>query len=68
MKDVLFLDSGCSNHTCSNKNWFHDLNEEFIQKVKLGNNTSMDVLGEGNVKLKVNGVAHVVTEVFLCWS
>lgn len=49
---------------CSNRNLFFDLNENFRQKVKLGNNTCMDVLGKGNVRLKINGLTHVITEVF----
>ncbi|TXG51085.1 hypothetical protein EZV62_023609 [Acer yangbiense] len=32
--------------------------------VKLGNNSRMTVMGKGNVRLKVNGLTHVVTEVF----
>ena len=28
-EDVWFLDSGCSNHMCANKEWFSDLDEEF---------------------------------------
>ena len=63
-EDVWFLDSGCSNHMCGDKSLFCELNEEFKHKVKLGNNTRMVVLGKGNVKLKVSGFTHVVSEVF----
>lgn len=49
---------------CGDKSLFTDLNEDFRQKVKLGNNTRMDVLGKGNVRLKVSGFTHVVSEVF----
>ena len=63
-EDVWFLDSGCSNHICGDKNSFCDLNENFRQIVKLWNNSKMTVMGKGNVRLKVNGLSHVVTEVF----
>ncbi|KAJ4710246.1 Retrovirus-related Pol polyprotein from transposon TNT 1-94 [Melia azedarach] len=62
--DVWFLDFGCSNHMCGDKRLFCDLNKGFRQKIKLGNNTGMDVLGKGNVRLKVNDFTHVVSEVF----
>ncbi|KAJ8646010.1 hypothetical protein MRB53_007758 [Persea americana] len=50
-EDVWFLNSGCSNHMCGDKSLFCDLNEDFRQKGKLGNNTRMAVLGKGNVRL-----------------
>ena len=55
-EDVWFLDSGCSNHMCGNKLWFSDLDEEFRQSVKLGNNSKMTVLGKGNIRMQVAGV------------
>lgn len=63
-EDAWFLDSGCSNHMCGDKYVFSDLNESFKHMVKLGNNTRMNVVGRGNVKLNVSGVNHVITEVF----
>lgn len=63
-EDAWFLDSGCSNHMCGDKAMFYQLNEDFRQLVKLGNNTKMTVLGKGNVRLQVDGFNHVVTEVF----
>ncbi|XP_073268022.1 uncharacterized protein [Populus alba] len=63
-EDSWFLDSGCSNHMCGDKNMFYELNEEFRQLVKLGNNTRMTVLGKGKVKLLLNGLQHTVTDVF----
>ncbi|KAA8518478.1 hypothetical protein F0562_015952 [Nyssa sinensis] len=53
-EDVWFLDSGCSNS--ANKEWFSDLDKEFRQFVKLGNNSKMAVLGKGNTKLQIAGV------------
>lgn len=52
-EDVWFLDSGCSNHMCENKKWFLDLNEEFRKSVKLGNNSKMDVLGKGKIRMQM---------------
>ncbi|KAL5837969.1 hypothetical protein ACOSQ3_015138 [Xanthoceras sorbifolium] len=47
-EDVWYLDSGCSNHMCGMKNFFSDLNADFRDSVKLGNNTSLAVMGKGN--------------------
>ena len=63
-EDVWFPDSGCSNHMCANKEWLSDLDEEFRQSVKLGNNSKMVVLGKGNIKLQIAGVTQVITDVF----
>lgn len=43
-KKAWFLDSGCSNHMCGNKEWFFDLNEDFRISVKLGDNSKMMVM------------------------
>ncbi|CAL5432597.1 unnamed protein product [Camellia sinensis] len=50
-EDVWFVDYGCSNHMCGDKSLFCDLNEDFRQRVKLGNNTRMAVLGKCTVRL-----------------
>jgi len=63
-KDVWFLDSGCSNHMCGKKEFFSDLDEEFYESVKLGNNSTMTVKGKGNVRLQVNGNFQIITGVF----
>lgn len=62
--DAWFLDSGCSNHMCGNRGMFTNLDESFLHSVKLGNNSRMNVVGKGNVKLLLNGVNHVVHEVY----
>ena len=59
-----YLDSGCSNHICGKKEYFSDLNENFKDSVKLGNNSSMAVMGKGNIRLQVNGTTQIITEVF----
>ena len=43
---------------------FSELDERFQHVVKLGNNTRMNVLGKERVKLLLNGVNHVVAEIY----
>ncbi|CAL2237738.1 unnamed protein product [Prunus armeniaca] len=59
-----YLDSGCSNHMSGNKQLFAKMDESFRDNVKLGNNSSLCVMGKGNIKIEVNGVMHCITEVF----
>ena len=59
-----FLDSGCSNHMCGYKEFFSDLDESFRKCVKLGDNSSIGVMGKGVIHLQVNHVSQVITEVF----
>ena len=63
-EDAWFLDSGCSNHMCGYKAMFSDLNLEFRHSVKLGNNTRMNVMGKGSVKILLTGINHVIAEVY----
>lgn len=51
-ESVWFLDSGCSNHMCGKKKEeiFSDLDTNFRKFVKLGNNSSMIVMGKGNIR------------------
>ncbi|KAJ8773199.1 hypothetical protein K2173_028376 [Erythroxylum novogranatense] len=62
--DTWFLDSGCSNHMCGNKEYFFDLNKSFRESVKLANNSSLFVAGKGNVRLQINGMTQIITGVF----
>ena len=62
--DIWFLDSGCSNHMCGDRSLFCELDEEFKQMVKLGDNTRISVVGKGTVKLFLNGVCYIIAEVF----
>ncbi|KAL6344121.1 hypothetical protein AAG906_029789 [Vitis piasezkii] len=50
----------CSNHMYGDRTMFNELDENFRHSVKLGNNTKMDVMGKGSVKLLLDGVNHVV--------
>ncbi|TXG63518.1 hypothetical protein EZV62_010512 [Acer yangbiense] len=51
-------------HMCGNKEWFFDLDEKFKQSVKLGDNLRMMVMGQENVKLHINELTQVITEVY----
>ncbi|TXG53599.1 hypothetical protein EZV62_018855 [Acer yangbiense] len=55
-EELWFLDSGCSNYMCGKKELFSVFDGGFREFVKLGNNSSMDVMGKGNVQLQVNGI------------
>jgi hypothetical protein len=59
-EEAWFLDSGCSNHMCGTKEVFYDLDENFSETVKLGNNSSMVVKGKGYVRFQLNGISHII--------
>jgi hypothetical protein len=47
-----------------NKSLFYDLNENFREKVKLGYDSSMNVMGKGSVKMLMNKKMQNVGDVF----
>ena len=47
---------------------FFDLNEMFRQSVKLGDNSRMMVMGKGHVKLHINGLTQMITEVYFIYE
>lgn len=59
-----FLDSGCSNHMNGDKHLFSTLDASFKHSVKLGNNKIMEVVGKGNVMLRLNGNTYMISEVY----
>ncbi|XP_050379447.1 uncharacterized protein LOC126796753 [Argentina anserina] len=63
-EEVWFLHSGFSNHMTGNKEWFTLIDEQFRQSVKLDNNSKMTVFGRGNVRLHVDGITQVITDVY----
>ncbi|KAA8515413.1 hypothetical protein F0562_018976 [Nyssa sinensis] len=63
-EELWFLDSECSNHMCGKKEMFTNLDDTFRKSVKLGNNSSLAVLGKGNVHMEVNRIMQVITRVF----
>nr|KYP42102.1 Retrovirus-related Pol polyprotein from transposon TNT 1-94 [Cajanus cajan] len=62
--DMWFLDSGCSNHMCGKREYFSDLDENFTDLVKLGNNSNIVVNGKGNIRLKIDGIISIISGVF----
>ncbi|XP_068344091.1 uncharacterized protein [Pyrus communis] len=64
IEELWFMNSGCNNHMCGKKVIFTYLDETFRKSVKLGNNSSLAVLGKGNVRIEVNGIMQVITGVF----
>lgn len=52
---IWLLDSGTSNHMTGRKNLFYQLDEKIYQKVKLGDDKEVEVLGRGSVAVYVNG-------------
>ncbi|XP_016646919.1 PREDICTED: uncharacterized protein LOC103328157 [Prunus mume] len=63
-EELWFLDSGCINHMCGKKEMFMDFDDTFRKSIKLGNSSSLAVLGKGNVRMEVNGIMQVITGVF----
>jgi hypothetical protein len=52
-----FLDSDCSNHMCSHKEFFSEIDESFRKSVKLGNNSSIGVVGKDKIHLQINQIS-----------
>lgn len=63
-EEVLFQDSGCSNHMTGNKEWFSELEESFRRTVKLGNDTTMAVVAKGNIRMQINRITQVISDVY----
>ena len=47
-----------------NKEWFFDFDEQFRKTMKLGDNSRKMAMGKGNIKLHINRITHVFTEVY----
>ncbi|XP_022007173.1 uncharacterized protein LOC110906331 [Helianthus annuus] len=62
--DCWYLDSGCNNHMTGDKNLFISLNESERREVRTGDDKRLDVLGCGDVIIKVKGVGRRVQNVF----
>ena len=50
---------------CGKMKYFLDLNENFKDSIKLSNNSSMVVMGKGNIRLQVNGTTQIITIIFM---
>lgn len=59
-----FFDSGCSNHMTGDKQWFCNINEDYRNKVRLGNDVRVVVMGKGNVRFEIEEAIHVLTDVY----
>ena len=62
--ELWYLDLGCSNHMTGNKSIFSDFNENFRENVKLGNDSSISVMGKGSVKVSMNTKMENIGDVF----
>ena len=49
---------------CGDLSLFCDLQDDFQTFVRLGNHTKMNVVGKGSVRLFLDGISHLVTDVF----
>lgn len=47
-----YLDTGCSNHMCGSKSSFFRLNEDFHTTVCFGDNSSVNVMGKGDIQIR----------------
>jgi hypothetical protein len=63
-EEIWYLDSGCSNHIIGTKEWIHEFDENFTESVKSGNDSTMAIMGKGNVKLSIAEKVHVITVVY----
>jgi len=63
-QDMWFIDSGYSNHMIGRKEWLSSFDISISNEVKLGNNYSLKVAGKGTVRLLINEVVHLVSDVF----
>lgn len=59
-----FLDSACLNHMTRVKEWFIHIDETYQHKVRLGNDHKLEVKGKGDVRIIVNGMTQVITNVY----
>lgn len=60
-----YLDTGCSNHMCGDKSIFSDLDESFRNTVKFGDNSTISVMGKGNVKIHTSESSNqIISNVF----
>jgi hypothetical protein len=54
-QNMWYLDTGCSNHMCGDKEAFSDLDESFRSSVKFGDNSMVSVMGKGKVTVQTKG-------------
>lgn len=54
-QNMWYLDTGCSNHMCGDKEAFSDLDESFRSSVKFGDKSMVYVMGKGKVTVQTKG-------------
>jgi len=54
-QNIWYLDTGCSNHMCGDKEAFSDLDESFHSSVKFGDNSIVSFMGKGKVTDQTKG-------------
>lgn len=59
-----FRDSACSNHMTGVKEWFIHIDETYQHKVRLGNDPKLEVKGRCDIRIIVNGMSQVITNVY----
>ena len=66
-QNLWYLDTGCSNHMCGDKEVFSELDETFRNTVKFGDNSTISVLGKGMVTLhaKENSTHNISNVLFV---
>uniref|UniRef100_A0A251TCA0 Putative copia protein n=1 Tax=Helianthus annuus TaxID=4232 RepID=A0A251TCA0_HELAN len=62
--DCWYLDSGCSNHMTGNKDLFINLNDSERREVRTGDDKRLEVLGCGDVNVKIKGYEKRIPNVF----
>ncbi|KAL4567103.1 hypothetical protein LXL04_022677 [Taraxacum kok-saghyz] len=63
-KAFWFQDSTCSNHMTGIKEWFIHIDETYQHKVRLRNDHKLEVKGRGDIRIGVNDMIQVITNVY----
>ncbi|KAI5412930.1 hypothetical protein KIW84_057525 [Lathyrus oleraceus] len=59
-----YLDTDCNNHMCGDKSLFLDLDESFRSTIKFGDNSTVSIIGKGNVKIYTKDTKHCIGNVY----
>lgn len=63
--NLWYLDTGCSNHMCGQKEAFSELDETLQDTVRFGDNSVVSAMGKGKVQvLTKNNFIHTIGDVF----
>lgn len=55
VKDLWVLDSGCTSHMTSRRDWFCDFQEKGSTTILHGDDHSVESQGQGSIRVKING-------------